>query len=186
MFSTFITIDDFHRMTLLVLPLVFGGVLHMVAVKLDILSYLKKPIHQRWFGLNKTWRGFLIMPLATFPGVVVAKYAEFLLELNPPLLITQSSYLLAFILGTAYCLAELPNSFLKRRMGVKEGQTSERYKLFFIIQDQADSAFGCLIAYKLLLPISWTVFWGTILYGIAIKLLINILLYLLKIRKNPF
>jgi hypothetical protein len=75
MFSTLITTDDFQRMTLLVLPLVFGGVLHMVAVKLDILSYLKKPIHQRWFGLNKTRRGFLIMPLVTFPGVVVANKA---------------------------------------------------------------------------------------------------------------
>lgn len=186
MFSTLITIDDFHRMTLLVLPLVFGGVLHMVAVKLDILSYLKKPIHQRWFGLNKTWRGFLIMPLATFPGVVAAKHLETLLELSSPLLLSHSSYLLAFILGSAYCLSELPNSYMKRRMGIKEGLTSERYKLFFIIQDQADSALGCLIVYKLLLPISWTVFWGTILVGISIKLLINILLYTLKIRKNPF
>ena len=126
------------------------------------------------------------MPLATFPGVVVAKHLELLLELSSPLLVNHSSYLLTIVLGSAYCLAELPNSYIKRKLGIKEGLTSERYKLFFIIQDQADSAFGCLLAYKILLPISWTVFWGTILYGIVIHLLINIILYSLKIRKNPF
>jgi CDP-diglyceride synthetase len=93
---------------------------------------------------------------------------------------------LAFILGIAYCLAELPNSYLKRRLGIKEGATSERYKLFFIILDQADSAFGCMIAYMLVLPMTWQIFWGTIIFGTVVHLFFNVLLYGLKIRKNPF
>ena len=186
MASTLLNFEDFLRIMLLALPLVFGGILHMIVVKMDILSYFKKPIHHRWFGANKTWRGFLIMPLATWPGVVAAQNLELLLDLSSPLLILHSSFILAVVLGFAYCLAELPNSFLKRRLGIKEGTTSERHKIFFIILDQADSAFGCLIAYKLLLPISWPVFWGTIFIGTAIHLFFNVLLYSLKIRKNPF
>ncbi len=83
-------------------------------------------------------------------------------------------------------MAELPNSYVKRRMGIKEGLTSERYRAFFIIMDQADSAIGCLIAYKLILDLSWSVFWGSIFFGTVIHLLFNLLLYSLKIRKNPF
>jgi hypothetical protein len=126
------------------------------------------------------------MPLATWPGVLLAQTWEPSLDLSSPLLVGHPSWLLALVLGLAYCLPELPNSFLKRRMGIKEGLTSERHKFFFIILDQADSALGCLIAYKIMLSISWQVFWATVLFGIVIHPLFNLMLYQLKIRKNPF
>jgi CDP-diglyceride synthetase len=158
----------------------------MIAVKADTLSYLKKPIHQRWFGLNKTWRGFFVMPLATWPGVLFAQYLETLFDLNTPLLIGQSSLLLSLALGIGYCLAELPNSYIKRRLGIKEGQTSEKYKWIFIIFDQVDSAFGCMIAYWLFIPVSVTTMVLTILFGTVLHLFINVSLYQVGIRKNPF
>ena len=126
------------------------------------------------------------MPLATWPGVILAQWLERLADLSTPLLIGTSSFILALALGLGYCLAELPNSFLKRRLGIREGLTSERHKTFFIILDQADSAFGCLFAYLLLIPIPWPIFWGTIIFGTIIHLFFNLLLYSLKIRKNPF
>ena len=174
------------RVFLLSVPLIVGGIIHMIAVKVDILSYLKKPIHHRWFGLNKTWRGFVVMPLATWPGVILAQKIEPLFDLNTPLLTTVPSWLLALLLGLGYCLAELPNSYIKRRLGIKEGQTSNRYKWFFVILDQADSAIGCLLAYRLVLPVSWTTVILTIILGTIIHLLINVLLYTAGIRKNPF
>lgn len=186
MASTFLNSEDNLRILLLVLPLVVGGVLHMIIVKTDNLSYLKKPIHQRWFGMNKTWRGFVVMPLATWPGVILAQGLESASDLSTPLLTTHSSFLLALVLGTAYCLAELPNSYMKRRLGIKEGQTSDRFKAFFILMDQFDSATGCLLAYKLMLGISWPVFWATIVFGMFIHFVINLLLYSMKLRKNPF
>jgi hypothetical protein len=161
-------------------------VLHMIIVKKDSLSYLKKPIHQRWFGYNKTWRGFVVMPLATWPGVFLAQSFGNKLYLSTPLLVQHSSFYLAFVLGFAYCLAELPNSYLKRRLGIQEGQTSEKNKALFIFLDQADSATGCLLAYKWVLVISWPVFWATIFFGMAIHFVINLLLYSLHLRKNPF
>ncbi len=174
------------RVFLLLVPLIVGGILHMIAVKADVLSYFKMPIHQRWFGQNKTWRGFIVMPLATLPGVLLAQKLESFSELNAPLLVNQSSWILALALGIGYCLAELPNSFLKRRMGIREGQTSDSYKWLFVILDQADSAFGCMVAYALLIPISVTSVILTIVFGTAIHLLINISLYQVGIRKNPF
>ena len=174
------------RIFLLLIPLIVGGILHMVAVKMDILSYLKKPIHQSWFGLNKTWRGFIIMPLATWPGVILAQQLENMAELNTPLLTTQASWSLALFLGMGYCLSELPNSFLKRRLGIKEGLTSDRYKWFFVILDQADSAIGCIIAYHLVIQLSLWETLLTVVIGTGLHLMINVLLFAVKIRKNPF
>ena len=178
--------EDYLRVLLLSVPLVIGGIIHMVAVKSNVLFYLKKPIHQRWFGENKTWRGFFIMPLATFPGVLLARYLETLTEANTQVFTQNSIWLLSLLLGLGYCLAELPNSFIKRRLGVKEGQTSKKFKWFFIVLDQADSVIGCLLAYKLVAPISWGLFLKTIIFGTVLHLVINLSLYKAKIRKNPF
>lgn len=178
--------NSFQSILLLALPLIFGGILHMIAVKRDVLSYLKKPVHPRWFGMNKTWRGFIIMPLATWPGVVVAQWLEKVLDFSTPLLLSHSSWSLALVLGLAYCLAELPNSYLKRRLGIREGLTSDRFTAFFVILDQADSAIGCMIAYKILLSINWSLFFGTIIFGTVIHLFLNYLLFKMNIRKNPF
>ena len=171
---------------LLSVPLIVGGIIHMIAVKVDILSYFKKPIHHRWFGQNKTWRGFLVMLLATWPGVILAQKLETLFDLNTPLLTNQNSFVLGFALGLGYCLAELPNSFMKRRLGIKEGLTSDKYKWFFVIVDQADSAFGCMIAYRLFIPLPLSTILATIVFGTAIHLLLNMGLYAVGLRKNAF
>ena len=126
------------------------------------------------------------MPLATWPGVLFAQYLETLFDLNTPLLIGQSSLLLSLAVGIGYCLAELPKSYIKRRLGIKEGQTSEKYKWIFIIFDQVDSAFGCMIAYWLFIPVSVTTMVLTILFGTVLHLFINVSLYQVGIRKNPF
>jgi CDP-diacylglycerol--serine O-phosphatidyltransferase len=158
----------------------------MIVVKKNILSYLKKPIHQSWFGQNKTWRGFVVMPLLTWPGVVLAQWLENLVDPSSQLMILRSSGLIAVLLGMGYCLAELPNSFLKRRLGIKEGLVAQKNKWAFILLDQADSAFGCLLAYKILLPISWRLFWETIIFGTLLHLIINRSLYIVGVRKNPY
>lgn len=126
------------------------------------------------------------MPIATWPGVVMSRHVEMLTETTSPLFIPLASFSVAIILGSAYCLAELPNSFLKRRLGILEGKTSPKNKWLFVILDQADSVLGCLLAYKLLMPISWPVFFGTLVTGTLVHLFFNVLLFALKLRKNPF
>ena len=126
------------------------------------------------------------MPFATLPGVWLAQGLERIFDLNAPLLLGQSSLVLALLLGFGYCLAELPNSFLKRRLGIQEGKTSDKGKWFFVILDQADSAFGCILAYSLIIPLSLMTMLLSIIFGTALHLIINVSLYSLGLRKNPF
>jgi len=184
--NIFFTSNEWAKIFLLSLPLIIAGTLHMIVVKKDILSYFKKPIHQSLFGLNKTWRGFIVMPIATLPGVYLAHEIGKYFELDFSMLANNSLLLSGFYLGTAYCLAELPNSFIKRRLGIQEGKTSPRAKWFFILLDQADSALGCALAYLIFFNIQFRLLLGTVFFGTIIHLLINRFLYELKLRKNPY
>lgn len=179
------TREDFLEVCILSIPLIIGGVLHMAVVKTNILSYFKKPIHKSSFGENKTWRGFVVMPLATFPGVLLAQKIEGMADLTTPLVFPHSALALSLALGTAYCLAELPNSFMKRRLGIRPGETSGKYKWFFVIIDQMDSVIGCLLAYMFFMKVRAPVFIGAVILGTGIHLLINNLLYVFGLRKNP-
>ena len=88
------------------IPIVIGGVLHMVVVSRQYLSSLATPIYSPWFGANKTWRGFVVVPLLTAFGAVCVWPIEQSLE--------QSVYPQGFGLvlaglwaGLGYMLAEL-------------------------------------------------------------------------------
>jgi len=89
-------------------PVVIGGVLHMLAVSRDWWLALKVPVNARLFGANKTWRGFMLMPLFTALGAAALWPLEQWLGARAVF----GPWLLAagFCAGLAYVLAELPNS----------------------------------------------------------------------------
>ncbi len=168
---------DLLEAFLLSLPLIIGGTIHMIVVKKNILSYFKTPIHQRWFGKNKTWRGVIVMPLSTWLGVWLTNLVSYQFE-------NISLFYLGAMLGFAYLLAELPNSFIKRKLGIKEGKLPDSRRWLFAFFDQADSAIGCMIAYRFLLGTTWTILILTLVVGTIIHLLMNMLLYFMGIREN--
>lgn len=143
------------------IPVVIGGVLHMICVKRNYLSALVVPIHTGLLGENKTWRGLLIVPLLTALGGFCLWPAEWLMmqifEVN--LLSQWNLGLLGLVAGIGYVLAELPNSFFKRRIGVQAGEVPEDKKYWFIALDQLDSGLGTAIAYWLMLGISFETAW---------------------------
>ncbi len=148
------------------IPVVIGGVLHMVVVKRNYLSSLVIPIQQTWFGANKTWRGMLVVPLLTALGGLCLLPVEWLLDLLfGSSLLSQfglNQYHLAYlglVAGIGYVLAELPNSFFKRRIGIQAGEVPEDKKYWFIALDQLDSALGVAIAYWLVLGVSFETAW---------------------------
>ncbi len=143
------------------IPVVIGGVLHMVVVKRNYFAALVLPIHEGWFGANKTWRGLFIVPLLTAFGGLCMFPLEWLLSqaIGTSLLAQWNLALLGLIAGVGYVLAELPNSFFKRRIGVQAGEVPEAKKYWFIALDQLDSAFGVAIAYWLMLGISLETAW---------------------------
>lgn len=177
-----------HLLTALVftLPLVFSGALHMVVVKKDLFATLRRPIHATLFGQNKTWRGVVVMPLLTVPGVYLT--LPVIRALRPALTADfagASPLVLGLVLGLAYVLAELPNSYMKRRLGIAPGKLPERNRLVFALGDQADSALGCTLAYALFVAPPWPVLLVLLLLGPTVHLVANLTLYSLGLRKEP-
>jgi hypothetical protein len=171
--------DSITQALVLSLPLVLSGGLHMAVVKLDLLTALKIPIHRGWFGKNKTWRGLLVMPATAALGVAVASvfWPEQFGAWNP--------LVLGVILGLAYALAELPNSFVKRRLGIEPGKRPPRNAAWFALVDQADSAIGCALVYGWALGLTPGTVLLLIALGPAIHLMVNYNLYLMRLRKEP-
>ena len=173
---------------LLILPLFVSASLHMVIVKLDLLSFAKIPLSQRLFGRNKTWRGFLVMPPLTVLGVevafmITAQFFSDWLWLWPEDFLLR--VLLGVLLGLSYLIFELPNSWFKRRRGIPEGARSETNAWLYVIIDQGDSAVGCALCYAIFWPVTAPYVGGLILVGPVVHLVGNYLLFLLKLRREP-
>lgn len=170
---------------LAIAPLAFAGALHMVVVKKNVLQRLAIPIHERWFGVSKTWRGMLFMPLFSILGFnlilafssVHAGHLSF--DINK-----YSSIELGLMLGLAYVIAELPNSFLKRRMGIPSGQLPQRNRFFFVLADQLDSIIGCGLVYVVMVGMPLVTFICLIVIGIYIAFALKNILYHLGYKKT--
>jgi CDP-diacylglycerol--serine O-phosphatidyltransferase len=168
------------------LPLVVAGVLHMVVVRRDWFAFAKVPISERHFGRNKTWRGFLVMPLATLLGVALTVPLDGALGSNLDVHLSSASALsVGLALGLAYVLGELPNSYVKRRLGIAPGALPQSNAAVFAFIDQADSAVACAGAYALLLPVPGMVLAVVCLLGPAIHLVANLSLYAAGLRERP-
>jgi len=144
----------------LILPVTIGGILNMFFVK---LLKQRTPINKRMFGENKTWQGF-------FGMILLSAISAWVLWGN---------FWHGALLGFAYVLFELPNSFVKRRLGVRPGANGSIIQTFF---DLADSAIGCIIFLAFIYPLTWVEAIAVFLVSIATHYVINILLRLAKIK----
>ena len=162
---------------IVLLPSVLANVLHMFLVKKGVLSLLAWPIQERMFGQNKTYRGFIFITLltATFSGV-----GSFFVES----ITAQQGMFTGALIGLAYSFFELPNSFLKRRLGIKSGGTSIRNKWAFIVLDKTDSTFGVSLVYFLVSDLS--ILQGLYLFFVSVALHVgfSFLLVAVKIKKS--
>lgn len=166
------------------IPVVIGGVLHMVVVSRGWLPQLAVPVQQRLFGANKTWRGFIVVPLLTAVGALLLMPVELLLGERAPI---RAAWLLPAGLwaGLGYMLGELPNSFFKRRLGIAPGATPEQGRRFFVLMDQLDSGIGVALAYALFPGLSLTAFLLFVLTFPLTALGVKRLLYMARLKANP-
>lgn len=115
---------------------------------------------RRIFGANKTLRGFVIMVPAT--GVSFAVLAG-LLEGAPSGLTglwpgSSADYgLLGMWAGFGFMLGELPNSFVKRQLGIAPGHAANAVftRPLFGVLDRIDSILGMLLALAIVAPAPW-------------------------------
>ncbi len=161
----------------LFLPLLFANIIHMFLVKVNLLKWMKIPIHKELFGENKTYRGFVIVisltGLLSYIGTYFTdNYDQFL------------GFKYGCLLGFAYVFFELPNSYFKRRMGIAPGTSPTKNKLLFNLLDKTDSTFGVCFSYTLMTDLSWINGGWVFLISVSTHVLISILLVKLKVKKS--
>jgi CDP-diacylglycerol--serine O-phosphatidyltransferase len=148
----------------------------MLVVKNNYIKQLNYPISKKLFGVNKTWRGFVVVP---FNNALALFSLNMLLQLY-----LNNALVLGFILGLAYILFELPNSFIKRRLGIPPGAKFNYKGMSFSLIDKMDSAFGVCLIYVLIGDIHYK--YGILLFisSVLMHILISKLLVEIKIKKS--
>jgi hypothetical protein len=138
-------IPDILNLLWLALSLFIAGVIEAFLWKTPPFQALNIPIQTAWFGANKKWRGLISLPLAMVASVYLLNLLERLVPVLARQAISFSTLNLiefSLLVGFIFNLAELPNSFVKRRLDIPPGD--ENSKLFYFI-DHMDSTYGVLI-----------------------------------------
>ena len=196
----FISHDHFIFIIGGLIPLIVSNVLHMVLVKKNGLTSLCIPLNSTLFGPNKTLRGFLFVPfvngilylVVNWPGgwLLSGLSSEYYLQqeinigdinfLN--LLLMQVS--IGAVYGLFYMLFELPNSWIKRRMGIASGESSTRFRWFFTLLDKTDSAIGVSLFFGFLNDFNIEMMLQFFICASSLHFGISGLLVLSKIKKS--
>jgi hypothetical protein len=104
-----------QRMLWVVVTLIVAGFAEQALDVVGFLHPMKQfPIHEEWFGPNKTWRLPALLP-ALCAMVAAASTCSF----GVPSWVDAAA--LGAGLGVAWVLGELPNSYVKRRLGLAPG-----------------------------------------------------------------
>lgn len=182
-------------------PVIVAAVLNMVWVTLPWARALNRPIDagatltdgRRVFGDHKTWKGLIgLMVLGALAAMVWGQLIHGTsLEPNN-LFYTRHDNTVGFnavtgtLQGLAYALFELPNSFLKRRVGISPGtRHGGTWTVLFVVLDQIDSVLGCAVLVLAFAPVGWAFVLVTMAVGGVTHLVLNLLLYALRLRKHP-
>lgn len=160
-----------------VTPLLVAGLLHhFLIIPKNMFSFLARPIdagvlwkRKRLLGDAKTWRGIVVMAVGTSIAMEVLHF--FL-----PLTLRVSPWVAGGAIGLAYALFELPNSFVKRRMGVPEGKGGLGLlnKILFFA-DQSDSVIGSVASLYLVYHPTVQLAGTLLVLGIGVHTLVDLI-----------
>lgn len=130
-------------------PLLVSVALSAVVLRFELFSRLARPIDagaslggRRLLGDGKTWRGAAVAVIGSIATVLLQKHL--IADRAGALAIVDYAGANPFLLGAAIgggaILGELPNSFVKRRLGIGRGETASGRVLgvVFWIWDQID------------------------------------------------
>lgn len=185
----------FFQALFLVLAMAVPGLVHVLWLRSKLARRLAYPVdgglmvrNRRLFGANKTLGGFLALPPAAslsfwLLSVLWAQLPAPLPDMLWPLSGWQYAGL-GLICGFAFLIAELPNSFLKRQIGIAPGAapSSGPLKVITTIVDRFDSVIGCLVAASLLLPLSVATWVWVLVLGAAQHALFSFLMFRMGLK----
>jgi hypothetical protein len=140
------------------LPALGGALAHAPVLRYDLMPALKRPLDLgaapggvRLLGDNKTLRGALMMAGGTLAATLALHRAPAYRDRLPAELRAAGPVRHGALLGAAVVLGELPNSIVKRRLGIGPGDRARKpLGVVLAIHDQADFV---LCAWPLLLSI---------------------------------
>ncbi len=175
-------------------PLLLSAAVSAVVLRFDLLRALRRPIDagrslggRRIFGDSKTWRGVVVPVAGCVAGVALQKV--FAADTRALALIDYravSPVWFGAAMGAGAMLGELPNSFVKRRLGIPPGKTARGWMAaLFYVWDQVDLLTG---AWPLLAP--WVhpsarIVLPSVVLALAIHPLVALIGYLVGARKSP-
>jgi len=146
---------------------------------------------RRLLGDNKTLRGFMgIVPAAgaTFfllAGVLTAGSSPLASALWP---LSPGGYaVLGLGAGLGFMLGELPNSFVKRQLGIPPGAAPRHWlaKLPCFLVDRLDSIAGMLAVVSLLASTPWQAWIYVLVIGPGIHWVFSLLLFWAGVKARP-
>ena len=164
-------------MIYIILPLIISNIVHIVMVKKNLLTDLAVPISVSLFGQNKTWRGFAIVPLLNACILLAINFIFPYFELK-------EAFTIGFLMGVAYMFSELPNSFIKRRLGIVSGGKAEKHGILFMLLDKTDSSFGVSLLSYFLLNLNVLQTLQLFFISIGTHIFFSWLLVFIKIKKR--
>jgi len=179
----------------LFLPLLFSAALAGVVMRFDLLRWLARPIDRgarfgarRVFGDGKTWRGVVV----AVAGCVVAIFAQKLAigARAGALAVVDYSSVEPFGFGAAMgagaMFGELPNSFVKRRLGIARGETARGpLAVLFYAWDQVDLLTTAWPAIRAWVRPSWELVVASFAVALLVHPLVAGIGYLVGARKSP-
>jgi hypothetical protein len=178
----------------LLAPLLGGALVHGLCMRFDWLACLKRPIDggrswrgRRIFGHSKTWRGPLLVAggsagvwwlqqrvLHGVPGFAALE------PIDPAAL---PGVWFGALAGFVAELGELPNSFVKRRLGIGPGETARGpLGVLFFLWDQLDVVIAYAGVMACVVPPTPVGVATTLVVGTAIHPLLTLIGYLLRMR----
>ena len=150
-----------------VVAFVVAGVPHTLWLRMSASRRLAIPLDggrtlggRRILGDHKMIRGFVvIVPAAGAAFVLTALLFSALGGALPWPLSLPGYGLLGMWAALGFMAGELPNSFLKRRLGVPPGGLAEGawVRVAFLVLDRVDSILGMLVALGIAVPVPWEV-----------------------------
>ena len=187
--------DALARAAFLLVAMSVAGALHVLWLRSPLSRRFAWPVDgglrvrgRRLFGDNKRVCGFMVLPpAAAMTFWLLGSFREslpgFLAEGLWPL--TPARYAgLGFLCGFAFMLAELPNSFLKRQLGIAPGRAPERpgLRVPVLLLDRFDSVLGVLIALSLLVPVPAATWFCVLALGPGVHALFSIVMHRIGIK----
>ena len=185
------------RVAWMIAPVLVAGLGQVMILKTGVLPGLAAPLDRglHWrgkplLGPRKTWRGVIVMTtlaaLVARTQAVAARRSERLRAFSPFDYERINPWLLGLALGLGYCVAELPNSFVKRRLEIAPAGTTDRFPRLQYLIDQSDSVVGCLVALRFFYKPSWVETGLAFSTGLALHVGVDQLMHVLGVKRRAY